>query len=156
MDDKLHFEDLVVGEARTFGAYPVTRDEVIDFAGKYDPQPFHLDDEAAQHSIFGRLAASGWQTAAITMRLMVDHFIGQSASLGGAGVDNLRWIKPVYPGDTLSVRSTLLEKRRSRSRPDMGLMRTRQETLNQHGEVVMVYESMGLIGVRDPSAPIED
>ena len=154
MTDTLYYEDLVVGAVKTFGAYPVTRADVLEFADKYDPQPFHLDDEAAKTSIFGRLAASGWQTASITMRLMVDHFIGKIASLGGAGVDNLRWLKPVYPGDTLSVRSTLLEKRRSSSRPEMGLIRTRQETLNQHGEVVMTYESIGLIGVRDPSGPV--
>ena len=156
MVDVLYFEDMVVGAAETFGAYRVTREEVLDFAGKYDPQPFHLDDEAAKGSIFGRLAASGWQTASITMRLMVDHRIGRSASLGGAGVDKLRWQKPVYPGDTLSVRTTLLEKRRSRSRPGMGLIISRQETFNQHGEVVMTYESTGLVAVRDPSAPITD
>jgi len=155
MSDKLHFEDLVVGLTETFGTYPVTREDVIDFASKFDPQPFHLDDGAAKDSIFGRLAASGWHTSAITMRIMVDHRIGQYASVGGAGVDKLRWVKPVYPGDTLSVRATLLAKRRSKSRPEVGIINTVHETLNQHGEVVMTYESTAMVAVRDPSAPIE-
>jgi len=155
MGDKLHFEDLVVGLTETFGAYPVTREDVIDFASKFDPQPFHLDDEAAKGSIFGRLAASGWHTSAITMRIMVDHRIGKYASVGGAGVDKLRWIKPVYPGDTLSVRATLRAKRRSKSRPDVGIIITDHETLNQHGEMVMTFESTAMVAVRDPSASID-
>lgn len=156
MTDKLYFEDLEVPSTETFGAYPVTREAVLDFAEKFDPQPFHLDDEAAKHSIFGRIAASGWHTSAITMRIMVDNRIGKYASVGGAGVDKLRWVKPVYPGDTLSVRATLFAKRRSKSRPEIGFIHSRHETLNQHGEVVMTYESTGIVAVRDPSAPIED
>ena len=152
----IHYEDLVVGETEEFGAYEVTRDEVIEFASKYDPQPFHLDDEAAATTYFGRLSASGWHTAAMTMRMMVDNFSQkQRASLGSPGIDELRWLKPVYPGDTLSVTSELIEKRRSKSRPEMGIMRAKSTTWNQHGEAVMTLVSNGLIKVRDPDAPID-
>ncbi|WJY18309.1 MaoC family dehydratase [Alteriqipengyuania flavescens] len=152
----IHYEDLVVGETEEFGAYEVTREEVIEFASKYDPQPFHLDDEAAAATHFGRLSASGWHTAAMTMRMMVDNFSKkQRASLGSPGIDELRWLKPVYPGDTLSVTSELIEKRRSKSRPEMGIMRAKSTTWNQHGEAVMTLVSNGLIKVRDPDAPID-
>ena len=152
----IHYEDLVVGETEEFGAYEVSREEVIEFASKYDPQPFHLDDEAAAATYFGRLSASGWHTAAMTMRMMVDNFSQkQRASLGSPGIDELRWLKPVYPGDTLSVTSELIEKRRSKSRPEMGIMRAKSTTWNQHGEAVMTLVSNGLIKVRDPDAPID-
>ena len=152
----IHYEDLVVGETEEFGAYEVTREEVIEFASKYDPQPFHLDDEAAAATYFGRLSASGWHTAAMTMRMMVDNFSQkQRASLGSPGIDELRWLKPVYPGDTLSVTSELIEKRRSKSRPEMGIMRAKSTTWNQHGEAVMTLVSNGLIKVRDPDAPTD-
>ncbi len=99
----LFYEDLIVGSSKTFGQYEVTREEVMRFAEAYDPQPFHLDDEAAAQTHFGRLSASGWHTCAMTMRMMVDDMkIHQQAGLGSPGVDNLRWVKPVYPGDTLS------------------------------------------------------
>ena len=152
----IHYEDLVVGETEEFGAYEVSREEVIEFASKYDPQPFHLDDEAAAATYFGRLSASGWHTAAMTMRMMVDNFSQkQRASLGSPGIDELRWLKPVYPGDTRSVTSELIEKRRSKSRPEMGIMRAKSTTWNQHGEAVMTLVSNGLIKVRDPDAPID-
>ena len=152
----IHYEDLVVGETEEFGAYEVTREEVIEFASKYDPQPFHLDDEAAAATYFGRLSASGWHTAAMTMRMMVDNFSQkQRASLGSPGIDELRWLKPVYPGDTISVTSELIEKRRSKSRPEMGIMRAKSTTWNQHGEAVMTLVSNGLIKVRDPDAPTD-
>ncbi|MEB3414992.1 MaoC family dehydratase [Alteriqipengyuania sp. WL0013] len=152
----IHYEDLVVGETEEFGAYEVTREEVIEFASKYDPQPFHLDDEAAAATYFGRLSASGWHTAAMTMRMMVDNFSQkQRASLGSPGIDELRWLKPVYPGDTLSITSELIEKRRSKSRPEMGIMRAKSTTWNQHGEAVMTLVSNGLIKVRDPDAPTD-
>jgi acyl dehydratase len=152
--EKLYFEDLVVGSVETLGALPVIHEEVIDFARKFDPQGFHLDDAAAAASPFGRLAASGWQTGAMTMRLLVDHFLARAASLGGAGIEQLLWVKPVYPGDTLSLRLTLLDKRRSKSRPEMGLIWHLVETLNQHGEVVMSQKTTGMMAVRDPSAPV--
>lgn len=148
------FEDIVVGSVNTFGHYEVTREEVMEFARAYDPQPFHLDDEAAAQTHFGRLSASGWHSCAMTMRMMVDDMnIHQQAGLGSPGVDHLCWIKPVYPGDTLSCRSEILEKRRSKSRPDMGIFKSKSQTFNQNGELVLKMISNGLIRVRDPSAP---
>ncbi|MHA6317526.1 MaoC family dehydratase [Altererythrobacter sp. CAU 1778] len=152
-----YFEDIEVGATRSFGHYEVTRDEVMEFAGKYDPQPFHLDDEAAANTHFGRLSASGWHTCAMTMAMLVENMkTHQQAGLGSPGVDNLRWVKPVYPGDTLRVESEVLEKRRSKSRPDMGIFKSRSRTLNQNDEVVLEMVSNGLIVVRDPDAPTED
>jgi len=144
----LYFDDLEVGTVERFGRYEVTREEVLDFAGRYDPQPFHLSDEAAANSIFGRVAASGWHTAAMTMRMMVDHWKDtglDEASLGGIGMDELRWLKPVYPGDILSIEAELLEKTPSRSKPDRGVIRVRWATLNQHGEPVMTQISIGMM-----------
>jgi acyl dehydratase len=153
-----YFEDMVIG-ARTHASrtYKVTREEVIEFAMKYDPQPFHLDDDAAKTTFFGRLSASGWHTGAMVMRMMVDTWkdTEPSAGLGSPGIDELRWVKPVYPGDELSVEIELIDKRRSKSRPDMGLTKTRQTVTNQNGEVVMTMVSNGLMRVRDPSAPID-
>lgn len=153
-----YFEDMVVGtRTRSSRTYKVTREEVIEFATKYDPQPFHLDDEAAKNTFFGRLSASGWHTGAMAMRMMVDTWRDgePTAGLGSPGLDELRWVKPVYPGDELSVEVELIEKRRSKSRPDMGLTKSRQTVFNQHGEVVMTMIGNGLIRVRDPDAPIE-
>jgi acyl dehydratase len=147
-----YFEDLEVGSTATFGNYPVTREEVIGFASKYDPQPFHLDDEAAAQTYFGRLSASGWHTGAMMMAMMVANMQRDqpTASLGSPGLDELRWIKPVYPGDTLRMESTLLEKRRSASRPEMGITKTRSIVFNQHDEPVLSVIANALIRVRDP------
>jgi acyl dehydratase len=131
------FEDFVPGEITTFGAYPVTKEEVIAFASQFDPQPFHLDEEAGRASMLGGLAASGWHTCAIMMRLMFDHFMDGSTSIGAPGIDEVRWIRPVFPGDVLSVRREILEARPSASRPDRGVVRFRFELMNQKGEVVM-------------------
>ena len=153
-----YYEDLVIGTVtKSDRTYEVTREEVIDFASKYDPQPFHLDDEAAAQTHFGRLSASGWHTAAMTMRMMVEGWQTQepSASLGSPGVDELRWKKPVYPGDTLRVESKLVFKRRMKSRPDMGLMKSEQTVYNQDGDVVMTMVSNGLIQVRNPDSETE-
>ena len=147
----LHFEDIVVGSTQRFGQYEVTREEVTQFAASYDPQPFHLDDDAAAATHFGRLSASGWHTCAMTMAMMVANMkANPQAGLGSPGVENLRWAKPVYPGDTLRVETEVLEKRRSESRPEMGLFKSRIRTFNQHGEVVLEMTSTGLIGVREP------
>ena len=152
-----YYEDIEIGRSQTFGRYEVTREEVMDFASKYDPQPFHLDDDAAAQTHFGRLSASGWHTCAMTMAMMVENMkTQQQASLGSPGTDNLRWKKPVYPGDTLTCESEVLEKRRSKSRPDMGLFKSRNVTKNQDGDVVLQMVSNGLIKVRDPDAPITD
>jgi len=147
----LYFEDLAVGSIERFGHYEVTREEVLDFASKYDPQAFHLDDEVAEQSIFGRLAASGWHTAAMAMRMIVDHWKAidmDRANLGGAGMDELRWSRPVYPGDVLSCQVELLEKTRSRSRPDRGFIKSRWTILNQHGATVMSMIATGIIATR--------
>jgi len=142
----IYFEDLVVGEETLFGHYDVTREEVLEFARKYDPQPFHLSDEAAAKTHFGRLAASGWHTGAMSMAVMVAAMgDAPQASLGSPGIDELRWLKPVYPGDRLSVRGTILDKTPSRSKPGLGSMRTQTTVTNQDGVDVMRYTSIVLI-----------
>lgn len=148
------YEDIVVGTVARFGNKLVDRDEVIAFATQFDPQPFHLDDDAAAQTFFGRLSASGWHTGCMVMRMVVNHFhAGEGqASLGSPGLDELRWIKPVYPGDTLRCESEVIEKRRSQSKPEMGLLKTRLSAFNQHDEVVMTYIANGLIRVRNPGA----
>jgi len=144
-----YFEDLDVGSKASFGAYAVTREEVIDFASRYDPQPFHLSDEAAAQTHFGRLAASGWHSCAMMMAMLVEHFKYHAhASLGSPGIDELRWLKPVYPGDTLRCESEIIDKRRSASRPDMGSFRSRITVFNQDDEPVMTLVSIGLIRTR--------
>ena len=138
----IYWEDVEVGTVERFGAYEVTRDEVLAFARAYDPQPFHLDDEAAAQSLFGRLSASGWHTCAMTMRMLVDH-MGKTdmASLGSPGIDELRWLKPVHPGDMLSVETEILEKRPLESRPDVGLHKSLTRVFNQDGVEVMRFIS---------------
>lgn len=142
----IYFEDLEIGAETYFGSYEVTREEVLDFARKYDVQPFHLSDEEAAKTHFGRLAASGWHTAAMTMavisRYVVEH---EQAGLGSPGIDELRWTKPVFPGDTLHVNGKIADKRPSRSRPEMGSFRTHTVVINQHGEPVMSFTSIVLI-----------
>ena len=152
-----YFADLELGRKTTFGRYEVTREEVIEFATKYDPQPFHLDDEAAAQTYFGRLSASGWHTCAMTMNMMVEQFSKEkAASLGSPGIDELRWIKPVYPGDTLRVEAELIEKRQSKSKPHMGFTKSRQTTFNQHDEPVLTMISNGIIQVRNPDETAGD
>ncbi len=142
----IYFEDLIVGAEREFGTYEVTREEVIDFARKYDPQPFHLSDEGAANTHFGRLCASGWHTAAMTMAVIARAVVNEEqAGLGSPGIDELRWLKPVYPGDTLHVRGEILEKTPSRSKPDLGSFRTRTTVTNQDHVPVMTFVSIVLI-----------
>src|SRR3954462_14596726 len=142
----IYFEDLEVGAETAFGSYDVTREEVLEFARKYDPQPFHLSDEEAAKTHFGRLAASGWHTTAMTMAVIARKVTGErQAGLGSPGIDELRWLKPVYPGDTLHVRGKILDKRESRSRPEMGSFRTRTTVTNQDGVPVMTFVSIVLI-----------
>ncbi len=148
----IYFEDLEVGKETLFGHYEVTREEVVEFATKYDPQPFHLSDEAAAQTHFGRLAASGWHTAAMTMAVIVRAITAdRQAGLGSPGVDELRWIKPVYPGDRLTVRGTIVEKTPSRSKPDIGSFRTQTVVSNQDGADVMRFTSIVLMR-RRPTA----
>jgi acyl dehydratase len=155
-DDMIYYEDLEIGAKQNFGRYEVTREEVIEFAKQYDPQAFHLDDDAAARTHFGRLSASGWHTCAMTMAMMVENMKNvKQAGLGSPGLDNLQWKKPVYPGDTLRVESEVISKRRSQSRREMGLFKSRAQIFNQNDEIVLEMTSNGLIAVRDPDAPIE-
>lgn len=145
-----YFEDIEVGAKASFGDCSVTREEVIAFAERFDPQPFHLSDEAAAATHFGRLSASGWHTCAMTMGMLVAHFKEhQQAGLGSPGIDELRWLTPVYPGDRLRCETTVLEKRRSASRPDMGIYKSAIAVFNQHDVKVMTFVSNGLIQTRD-------
>ena len=134
---KAFLDDFTVGEKFETGEYTVTAEEGLAFARAYDPQPFHLDANAARRSVFGGLAISGWHTTAITMRLIVESGVMRETGIIGTGIDELRWHAPVKPGDTLHVRGELIEKLRSKRRPDRGTVRFRIETLNQHGDVVM-------------------
>jgi acyl dehydratase len=147
-----YWEDFPVGNVREFGAYAVTRDAVVDFAAQFDPQPFHLDEKAAEGSLFGKLSASGWHTCAIAMRMMCDDYLLESSSLGSPGIDSLRWTKPVFPGDTLSVRLTTLEARPMASRPKVGLVLSKWEVLNQHHEMVLTMQGWGMFGRREPAS----
>ena len=150
---RYYWEDFEVGRVREFGRYEVTRAEVLEFAGRFDPQPFHLDDAAAAGSLFGRLAASGWHTAALAMRMMCDGYLLESAALGSPGVEKLSWPAPVYPGDVLSMRNTVLESRPLASRTEVGLVKSRNEVLNQHGQVVLSMEGFGFFRRRHPGGP---
>jgi acyl dehydratase len=139
------FEDYVTGHVHEFGSIAVTEQEIVEFGRHYDPQPFHTDPVAARQTQFGGVIASGWQTAGLMMRMVVDHYLSHVASLASPGVDELRWPMPVRPGDTLSVRATVLETRASTSKPDRGLVRTLFEVLNQRGEVVMSLKAMNML-----------
>jgi acyl dehydratase len=146
----IYFEDIEIGAERVFGSYDVTRDEVLEFARKYDPQPFHLSDEAAAKTHFGRLAASGWHTCAMTMRVIVDAITEErQAGLGSPGVDELRWLKPVYPGDTITVRGKIVDKTPSRSRPNIGVIRSENTVTNQDDVPVMRFTSIVMM-LRQP------
>jgi acyl dehydratase len=149
-----YFEDLEIGAETDFGTYAVTREEVLEFARKYDPQPFHLSDEEAAKTHFGRIAASGWHTAAMTMAVIARHVVERGqAGLGSPGIDELRWLRPVYPGDTLRVRGKIVDKRESRSRADMGSFRTHTTVSNQDDQPVMTFTSIVLIRRRPSEAP---
>ena len=139
-----YFEDLQIGGVRETGTHTMDKAEIIAFAKEFDPQPFHIDEEAAKQSIYGGLIASGWHTAACTMRLLVDSIAGRTASLGSPGFDNLRWLKPVRPGDTLRARSTCIEKIESRSKPDIGICKFNIEVFNQAGDLVMSLTSIAM------------
>lgn len=141
-----YLEDLVVGTRMSFGEYRVTREEVFAFAERYDPQPFHLSDEAAAQTHFGRLAASGWHTCAMTMAMIVENMgDGPQAGLGSPGVDELRWLRPVYPGDVLRCETEILEVTPSRSKPAIGSFRSRVTTFNQDDEPVLRFTSIVLM-----------
>lgn len=150
---KYYWEDLTPGSTHQLGSVSPTKEQILAFAGQFDPQPFHLDEAAAQASVFGRLCASGWHTCAMAMRLMVDNFLSEAASLGSPGLESLKWLKPVFPGDTLSLSHTILESRPMASRPDVGLVRTAWEMHNQHGDKVLHMEGYGMFRRRTPAPP---
>jgi acyl dehydratase len=145
---KWYFEDFEVGKTYPVGSRTVNEDEIIAFATQFDPQPFHVDKDAAEHSIFGGIIASGWHTCSMIMRVMVDGFLRDSSSMGSPGVDEIRWIKPVRGGDTLAVTTTVLDVKPSGSRPDRGVVWTEWRATNQHGEVVATVKGMGMFGRR--------
>jgi acyl dehydratase len=151
--DNRYFEDYVTGSVHEFGSIAVDEQEVIDFGKRFVPLSYHTDKEAAKNSIYGGLIASGWHTAALMMRLYSDNYLSKVANLGSPGVDELRWDKPVFPGDQLSIRVTVLEARRSASKPDRGILRSLIEVLNQKREVVMSLKSVNFVRAREVRLP---
>jgi acyl dehydratase len=143
-----YFEDFEVGAKHQLGSYKVTEEEILSFARQYDPQPFHVDRDAAKASIFGGLISSGWMTCAIMMRLLVTSFLKDAASMGSPGVDEIRWIKPVHAGDTLTMTTTALEVIPSTSKPDRGIVVNLWEAINQRGELVCTVKGKGMFGRR--------
>lgn len=150
MADLFYYEDFIVGESRDLGAYQVTAEEIKNFAREFDPQFFHLDEERAKSSVLGGLSASGWHTCGIVMRLMVDGYLGRSAGMGSPGLDEVKWLKPVYAGETLHGRMTVLAKRQSKSRPEMGLITMLWEAYAADGESKIEMTGINLIKVRTP------
>ena len=149
------WEDMRPGTVRELGTATVTAQEIKEFARQYDPQPFHLEEEAGRRSLFGALCASGWQTCGLAMRLTVDNLLRHTDSKGSPGLESLKWLKPVFPGDVLSLRHTIVESRALRKRPDTGMVRARWELFNQHGDKVMEMEGYGFFGRRAPATPEE-
>jgi acyl dehydratase len=145
------WEDFAVGRVFALGRTTVARESTLAFAQQFDPQPFHLDDAAAEASLFKKLSASGWHTCAMTMRLMCDGYLNESSSLGSPGIDELRWLKPVYPGDTISAEMTVLEARVMNSKPHVGLVLSRWRVFNQDGADVMTMQGWGMFALRHPA-----
>ena len=143
-----YLEDFIVGQVTSFPPRTVSEDEIIAFARDYDPQPFHLDKEAAKQSLFGGLCASGWHTAGLMMRMLVDNMRSKTASMGSPGIDQLRWVRPVFPGDTLHLTGEILAVKPSQSKPDRGVVTTRYEMRNQKGETVLTMQGKGMYSRR--------
>ncbi len=143
-----YFEDYIAGAEQEVGSVSLSEAEIIEFASKYDPQDFHIDPEKAATGPFGGLIASGWHTAAVVMRLLVDRYLDSASSLGSPGVDELRWLAPVRPGDVLTVRAKVLHTRRSDSKPDRGLVHTSAEIFNQDGVMVMSMKAVNVVACR--------
>jgi acyl dehydratase len=140
-----YWEDIKEGEVVELGSRTMEKDRMVAFAREFDPQPFHTDEKAAEASIWGGLIASGWLTGSVLMRIFYDGYLKDTASLGSPGLDELRWLKPVRPGDTLTVRLTVLETAASRSKPDRGIVRSLMEVMNQHGEIVMTTKGVNFV-----------
>jgi len=148
-EPKYYWEDFKVGEVQQIGEKRVDRDEIIEFARQFDPQPFHIDEAAAKRSMYGGLIASGWHTCAMIMRMMCDAYLAQAASVGSPGIENHKWLKPVRPGDTISARRTTLDTRASKSKPDIGIVNNLWEVFNQKGELVMSMQGHGMFRRRN-------
>jgi acyl dehydratase len=142
------WEDFKVGERSEMGRHTFGADEIVTFARQFDPQPFHTDPQAARESAFGGLIASGWHTCAVGMRLMVDQYIGRTVSLGSPGIEDIRWLRPVRAGDTLTYSRTVTASRASATRAGVGLVKHRWEAVNQSGETVLTMEGWGMYGRR--------
>jgi acyl dehydratase len=153
--DKIHLEDIEIGRLVTFGRLPVSKDDIIKYAKAYDPQPIHLDEEAAKKSMVGGLCASGFHSCALMMRMLATDLLVHATSLGSPGVEEVRWMRPVRPGDVLSARMTCIEKRPLVSRPEVGLARLKYEMLNQKGDVLMTWDTNQLLSVRHPAKPAD-
>ena len=147
-----YWEDFHVGEVEQIGGRLVDKAELIAFATQFDPQPFHIDEAAAKRSMYGGLIASGWHTCAMVMRLMCDAYLAHAASVGSPGIDNLKWLKPVRPGDVITARRTTLETRASKSKPDIGIVNNLWEVFNQKGELVMSMQGYGMFRRRTPGS----
>jgi len=154
--DLRHFEDLSVGEVIDLGKTTVTREMIVTFAREFDPFPFHLDEKAARASLLGGLASSGWQTGALTLKMLVDSFLGKLASAGGLGFKNLKWKNPVMVNDTIGGTVTIVELRRSHHHPEWGIMTLDFDVRNQKGQPVLTMRLSNLVELRDPSAPITE
>jgi acyl dehydratase len=150
-----YFEDYVPGSVHEYGPIFVSEQDIIAFAKQFDPQDIHVNGEAAARGPFGGLIASGWHTASLMMRLFVDHYVSSVAAIASPGVDELRWLRPVRPGDSLSVRITVTDARRSRSKPDRGVVYNFVEVLNQNGETVMTLKPMSMLRCRTQVQPEE-
>jgi acyl dehydratase len=148
-----HFEDYPVGAVFTGGPIAVSEQDILDFARCYDPQPMHVDKAAAERGAFGGLIASGWHTGALMMQLLAKHFVPTPGNLASPGLDELRWLRPVRPGDRLSLRATVLSARPSRSKPDQGVVTSLVELINQNGEMVLSLKPISLMRRRDPASP---
>jgi acyl dehydratase len=150
-----YLEDYIPGSVHTYGSLKIEEADILRFAREFDPQVLHADPEGARDTIFGGLIASGWHTASIMMRLFVDHYLSHCASLSSPGVDELRWLVPVRPGDELSLRVTVSSTRRSRSKPDRGILHSLIEMLNQEGQVVMRMKAMNLLRCKEIPATLK-
>jgi acyl dehydratase len=148
MDDLLHFEDFAAGQEIALGPYRVTRDEIVAFASEFDPQPFHVDEEAARASVLGGLAASGWHSCAMLMRMMADAYVSRTAGLGSPGMAEVKWLKPVLAGETLTGKTTVLACRRSATRPELGIVECRWELFNDRGEKKVEQTGTAFVRVR--------
>ena len=151
-DPKWAFEDFREGDTIALATKRVTAEEIVEFAGEFDAQPMHLDEEAGKASILGGLSASGWHSCAMFMRMMCDGFLLDSTSQGSPGIEYVRWKKPVLAGDTLTGRSTILALRASKSKPGLGFVTVRSEMLNQHGEIVLELQNTGMFLTREAAA----